>query len=380
MEQKKPETIEEMTRRIREEEKSKLDADKPKDVTPTFDVSGNTRQKKSGGMMNQLGTFGLMAGIAIFVAFIVNAVVGVSASKFNSDISSLNNQISVLNSTLKTAQTSLSTSLSAVSGNQTNDESNLKTLTSKIDSISNQLNAIPNSYATTSQVNSLNSTMSALQNTVNQLQASLQNVPSSSQLTSLQNSLNSLQTQLNTDEATIKSQGVLIATLQNSTTTTTTTTTTNSPTNVTATVLGNVFSGSQLLPFSSGIPISGTATTSFQFTLANNTGATINNVQLAIGLETLNASSTSTITLPPDASLAITSSGSAVSWASQGYVQTGLWGFTNNAVSGIFGSIGAISQGTGTTTYTINITVTAGATNSISPFNIFPLVKVVSYQ
>ena len=395
-EQKKPETIEEMTKRIREEEKAKIDADKPRDVTPTFDVGGS--KPKKGGGVGGLQLYASIAIIALIICFITNAVMGVSASKFNSDISSLNNQISTLNTSVKNLQTSVS----SITTGQTTDEANLQTainntasqftaINAQITTLQGDFEGLPNmsQYATTAQLDTITSAVSAAQNTLTSLQSAVQNAPSSSQLTALQNSITSLQSsitadeaKITTDEANIKTLQTTVATIQTTTTTTTPVTTTTSSgsttqNGVTAIVANNPYYGKPVLVFTNAagsattpaITTGNSQTQSFQLTLTNNSGVAINSQLLAIGLSIYNSTGTSLQTLPTDAQVTMASAGIGTTWTNEGYVESDVIGFENTAPSGIFASLGQISLGIGqSTTLTLNVTVTAGATTNILPF------------
>jgi hypothetical protein len=183
---------------------------------------------------------------------------------------------------------------------------------------------------------------------------------------------------------TLSAQVTNLATTANTTTTTTGTGVTTTD-GIYVVVTGNPFTGSQVLGFSA---ISGNASSAqaLNFQVTNNTGKAITNIQFAIGLELLDANSNIiTAGLPaisPVATVGITSSGTMAVWSQQSTGINYILGFTNSTPTGIFGGIGVLSQGTGTAQYTITVTVSntgTGATTTPS-FNIFPIVKVISYS
>jgi TolA-binding protein len=392
MEQKKPETVEEMTKRIRDEEKAKISADAPRDVVPTFDVSGSKPKKGGGAGGWQL--YASIAIIALIICFIVNAVLGVSASKFNSTAASFNNQISTINTSVKALQTSVAT----VTSNQATDEANLKTATtsdaSQLASLTSQITALQGSlsnltgYATTGQFTSLSNSLTSLQNTVNTLSASVQNAPASSALTALQTSVTNLLAEIKVDEAELAVQHTMILALQ----TTTTTTSSTTGTGLTAVIVPNAFGGGQTVSFNSLPNTTSSPNTElgiFNFSLINNTGATANNIQLAVVLETLagNGTTNNLVDLTNGsyaATVNVSLNGYITSWTQVVTGQNGVLGFQNTIPTGILANLGTISETSGNTInpFTMTVTVTIAPTTTTIPvpsFTIVPMVKVVSF-
>ncbi len=160
-----------------------------------------------------------------------------------------------------------------------------------------------------------------------------------------------------------------------------TNTTTGTTGLVSATVLGNAFTGSQTLNFAATTAnTSATISQQFSFTIANGTGKTINNIQLAVALELLDSSSTTPLSgVPAGATINIISSGLSTIWTQQSTGIPYILGYLNSSTAGIFGSsIGLMSQTPGTATYTVTVTVTT--TQPTPAFNIYPLVKVLNYN
>ena len=224
------------------------------------------------------------------------------------------------------------------------------------------------------QVTQINTNLTALKTSVDGLPA---NVKSEylALITGLQKEIDGLIT-------SITSLSDRVKVLETKPTPTPTVTPTPTPTPTTGTVsvavIGNAFTGSQLI-IVPGLAVGNTSTQTLTFSINNALGKPIKDVQLAIGLQTVNPAGTN-YTLPTDAVVTLSSSGFGTMWTAQSTGYAYLLGFTNTSASGIFGSLGAINQETGTTTYTISVTVTAGATNAIPAFNMYPLVRVVSYS
>lgn len=188
------------------------------------------------------------------------------------------------------------------------------------------------------------------------------------------------------DEATIKTHSSSISALQTSVASLQSTvvmlqsqitTTTASATPVSVALVPNAFTGSSLISFA-GLNTNSTIGNSFTFNLTNSTGKTITNVQLAIGLELLD-SNQNVISAGLPITVTLTSSGLSTIWAQQTTGYPYILGFTNTATTGLFGGIGVITQATGTTSYTINVTVVSGST-AIPAFYIYPVIKVQSYS
>jgi hypothetical protein len=159
---------------------------------------------------------------------------------------------------------------------------------------------------------------------------------------------------------------------------------------LTATVIGNVFTGAQYMSFGSGLSSSSSSATivnqSFSFQVDNQVGRTVTNVQFAIGLEFLGADSNILMGnwgqgLPSKVIVTLASSGTMTPWVFQSTGYPYIYGYTNSATTGIFGGIGAISQSSGTATYTVSVTITNPVGEvAVPPFNVLPIVKVMGYS
>ncbi len=304
------------------------------------------------------------SGLGEYLKYIVVGVVILTISIFagnsmyakSADITALKGQITSLQAGVKAAQDGLTT---AVGG------------------IPNQINTVV--AASLSQVNAqINTDKATLASLSSQITGNINDIANlkanNSTITNLQLTIASLTKQLSADETTIKTLQDSITNLQNSVLALQPVTGTNTSgvSNVTIAIVGNPFTGSTSLVFA---PItSSTASQSFSFTVTNNSGKTLNNVQFAIGLQLLDSTGNPiTAGLPSGTTLSISSTG--VIWNSQTTGYSYLLGFTNAAPTGIFGSMGAINIPTGTSTYSIIVTLTGTTTNSLS---VYPIVKIVN--
>ena len=383
MEQKK-ETPEEMDKRIRAE----LKAEAPPPVGNSEPAFSTAKGKSSGGDGFSVFNMKFLAAvfiIGLIVSYLVVTFVGVSPLTAN---------INTVKKTADTAQASASaavdaankaqtTANNATNTAQTNLQTAINTLQGKIDGINASMTTLQGkNYVTPDQISKFATT------------DQLSKVATNEQIANLQTQLDALKKQLANDETAIaaiqssqKTDEAAITKLQTTPPTTTTTTTSSGSnsgssalTGVNVNVLGNPFTGSSVLAIN-GLTASGNMqSASFSFTVNNTTSNTISNLQLAIGLQTVNASNTGYVTLPTDATYALVSSGLSTIWTYQGY-QSNILEFTNTSLGGIFGGVGGINLPVGSTTFTVTFTITAGATTtsstSIPSFNAYPLVKVV---
>jgi DNA-binding winged helix-turn-helix (wHTH) protein len=298
----------------------------------------------------------------------------------------MNTSLKTVKTTADAALTSANTAITnankaqvtadGVANNVSNAQSSVTDLTNKITAINGQISAVQSSIATINNQGYVKASQIAGMATADEVAALNKTIAA------LQASSDGLKAQLAIDEANLTAAQAAIKALQTATTTTPTTTpaTTTTVSNVTTALVGNAFTGSTLLNFTA-MPINTVVTQSFAFNIINSTLASITNVQLAIGLEILDSSNNVVMAgLPTDATVTITSGGLATMWVAQSTGYKYLLGFTNTSTSGIFGGIGVITQGVGTTQYSVTVTVNSGATNSVPAFQLYPIVKVVSFK
>lgn len=275
--------------------------------------------------------------------------------------------------------------IAAIKNAQKGDETTLATLSTQVTGLNSQFSNFQSSLNTfaktladhTTQLSTTptRAQLDALQNQLNTLKATVEGLPASlkadynGQIATLQTSLTSISQQVTTLANTVNTTG------------TGNTGGTTTPTGqVSAVVIGNSFTGSQIMSFLAGVAANTTSSQSFTYQLTNNTGKSITNIQLAIGLELLDANNTIIQAgLPSTTSVSLSSSGTAVVWSQQTTGIPYILGFANSVPTGIFGGLGVMSQGTGTATYNITVTVTSGV-NATPAFNVFPIVKVVSFS
>ncbi len=121
-----------------------------------------------------------------------------------------------------------------------------------------------------------------------------------------------------------------------------------------------------------------TTSRQFMFTLNNNTGKQITSVQLLVYLQGYNANLESTDF--PIGTIVKLSSPSLIGtlWSPQ-LVGSG-YAFINQAFTGVLSGLGAITQNSGSIVYTMTVTITTGNNPVTSLVDLYPSVKVMSYQ
>jgi len=345
--------------------------------------SAGGAKSKFGGITTTMGI--VMILVAVVVSYFAVSLLTVKPATYNAAIAGLQKSINDV-STAEGKDASAIAQLQTDVKNANNSATSANAAAQKASNDAGTANTTASGFA--SQIASLQSTINDDATKVKALQTVTSGLPvDEGTITDLNNTITKLTAQLATDETNLANAQAAIKVLQTVTTTTPTTTpTTTTPTTtpvaslVTATVLGNAFSGSKILAFTD-IPLSTTVNQTFSFTITNATGTTINNVQLAIGLELLDsAGNIISAGLPSDSAVTLSSGSLATIWTQQSTGYKYLLGFTNTSTTGVFGGIGVISQGIGTTTYSITVTISSGAVNTIPAFNIFPIVKVVSFN
>ena len=384
MEQKK-ETPEEMDKRIR----ASIKAEAPPPVGDSEPAFSTAKGKSSGGggfSVFDMKFLGAVFFVCLVVSYLVVTFVGVSplTANINAVKKTADTAVSSATSAVEAANKAQTTANNATNTAQTNLQTAINALQGKIDGLTASMTALQGkNYVTPDQLGKYVTS------------DQLKGFATSDQIANLQSQLDALKKQQVADEAQLNNfqnkqiaDEAAITKLQTAPPPTTTTTQTSSGSNsgssalsgVSVNVLGNPFTGSSVLAIN-GLTASGNMqSASFSFTVNNTTANTINNLQLAIGLQTVNASNTGYLTLPTDCTSTLVSSGLSTIWTYQGY-QSNILEFTNTSLGGIFGGVGGINLPVGSTTFTVTFTITAGATTTpatpIPSFNAYSLVKVV---
>ncbi len=299
-------------------------------------------EKQASGGLKALLMPGVLS-LAITLA-VVNFWVMPQFDKFSAIMQGINTEVAAA----KAAVTPLSTQLT--------------TLTSQVSQISNSINAVNQEIAAikSREANFLTADkITAMQTQITQFSTTITGY--STQITKMQTQVDALTAKVISLEAT-----------HNGTSTSNGTGMTTGQ--VTATVLGNYFTGGQYLSF----PETANGTSSTQllsFEINNGTGKTINNLQLAFLLQ-------SDVLWPTDVVVTVLSGAGLMgtTWTQQ-YSDSYYKGFTNGATTGIWGTIGTVSQGTGKQTYNVSISVkNNNPTNPLPKMIVYPVVKVIGYN
>ena len=317
---------------------------------------------RSGGKSSRSGL--TVIAIAVLLSVVVNYFIGssqmVSKKDFTLNVGGMATTVNNMKATVDSNASSLGAALTGIP-NQIN--AGINTAIGQFNTSLSQL---------TTQVQADKTAVADIKKQVDALSTQITNgLPGNtqiqSQLTKIDQSITALTQRLDGDKVRLDDLAAKVLALTPSTGTGTTTTA------VTATVLGNTFTGSTSLLFA---PITTSASQSISFSVANNTGKTLNNIQFAIGLQLLDSMGNPLTTgLPAGTTVALSSTG--VLWNAQSTGYNYILGFTNTTPTGIFGGIGAISQASGTATYNVSVTITGTTTSQIV---IYPIVKVVSFS
>ncbi len=164
-----------------------------------------------------------------------------------------------------------------------------------------------------------------------------------------------------------------------------TSTTTNGTTvvsgQVTPTIIGNPFTGVQYLKFDTTLNGT-TATQTLSFQIANGTGKTINNLQLGILLQIFDVNGANYYTLPAGTTLGVMAGSNMMGtiWTEQSTGVSYYRGYTNSALTGMLGNVGAISQNAGIQTYSVTVSISNQMGTSLPALVIYPVVKVLSFN
>lgn len=305
----------------------------------------------------------IVAAVAISFLAVMFFLKPVSTDDYNKNAQAIASDINGL----KTGQASLQSSVNQLAGMT----SQINQINSSVAEIRNGLSKYATQDSVTSGINSLKSSISDATGNAATAQVAV---------SKLATSVDTLITQVNAVKTQLAQVSNNVTQLQQGTGTTTTSGSTPVASGqVGVTLMGNPFTGSQTIAFGA-ISANTSVSQSFSFQIVNNTGKPITNIQLVIGLELVDANNNvMTAGLPATTTVALTSTSLMTVWTQGSTGVSYILGFTNNSPTGIFGGIGTLSQGTGSSTYTFTVTVTNGAT-ATNPFNIYPMVKVTSYS
>jgi hypothetical protein len=262
-----------------------------KDVGGLEKSSGDNKKSKlsSSGLMNYI----VMVVIAVAVCIVMSNFVGITPKVYNKNNTSLDGEINSINALIKTMQTSISgmpaTVSAAVKTATDSLNTQISTFTSSVDTLQSEEKSdgtnIANDEAT---IATLKTNLTAMQTSIDSLKTAMGTVNNSAlqaSLTTLQGTVTAMQTELNTDEATIKSQGTMIANLQAVTTTTTSTTTTP---------VANSVSVSVVNPTITLTPASGFLN-AFNLTIVNGTSKNLYGGQISFTIQLIGLASTDTL-------------------------------------------------------------------------------------
>jgi len=352
-----------------------MERKKPEDLEEKGGASSG-----KGGKLGGLTVYIIGGIISLVLIILCSNFIGVTTKIYNKNNTSIDGEINSINALIKTMQTSIdgvpASVNSAVTTAVSSLNSQISTFTSSVNTLQGDETANTSSITTDeATLATLKTSITSMQSDIAALKTAVGNNNNTSALQASLDTLNStvasMRTELNTDEATIKTQGTMIANLQAATTpvvTTTTTTTGVTSNNVTVSnILGNPYYSGKPIIAIPPIPVSTACPAqTFSFQVTNNGSTTITAEQVALGFTLYNTAGTGLITLPSDATVAVTSQNSGVVWSSVSTGQANVLGFENNIPTGIFAGLGEITLNAGQTqTVTLNVTVTASATNAI---------------
>jgi hypothetical protein len=280
---------------------------------------------------------------------------------------------------------SVTDALTVIKNSQKGDEGTLSTVSSQVSSFGKQIQDIQASN-------------SALSKTVDGYKTQLSNLPSAADVTAIQSALTALTSKVNTlpntDYATqiadlktqIKTLTDKVTALGNGTGTGTGTgDTTGTTTNGNLTVtLQSGWGGSNPIMSFAGLSTANTTddtvqTSTFSYRLTNNSTTTAKNIQLNIGLAFLNATATSTMSVPNGVTVSISLISSPMTNWTKVYTGASMIGYSNTAP--VIGTLGSISQVSGTSpVQTVTVTITIAKNSTAPAFNLYPTVEVASYS
>ena len=358
------ETPEEMERRLR----AKIKADEPESIPPSLEPANARAKTASSGGMGGMKQYFMMAGIALIVAYLVVTFVAVTP---------MNTSLKTVKTTADAALTSANTAITnankaqvtadGVANNVSNAQSSVTDLTNKITTINGQISTLQSSIATINNQGYVKASQIAGMATADQVNALNKTI------LDLQAASDGLKAQLAIDEANLTAAQVAIKALQ-----TTTTTTPVVGTGVSANVAGNVFTGSIVMTFNP-IAVGASASQSLSIQVNNKTGKTLNGLQLALALQSLDSNGVQ-VAFPTTVTVGVSSNVSQFTWATQSTGLNYLLGWVGTtANTGFLGQLNQFSQPTGITTYTITTTVINNGSAPTNIMNLMPFIQAVNF-
>ena len=355
------ETPEEMEKRIR----AKIKADEPMEIPPSLDPS-SARVKKADGGMGGMKQYLIPVIISFIISYLVVTFVATSP---------LNTQLKTVNTTANSALTAANTAIDNAKKAQTSADG----ASTAVASVSNNMTSMNN------QISALQSNISSLQDNISTINTQLKGYVTTSQIAGMAtadqvNALNKtildLQAQLAADEDALTKAQAAITALQTPTTTPTTTPVVG--TGVSANVAGNVFTGSIVMTFNP-IAVGASASQSLSIQVNNKTGKTLNGLQLALALQSLDSNGVQ-VAFPTTVTVGVSSNVSQFTWATQSTGLNYLLGWVGTTVNtGFLGQLNQFSQPTGITTYTITTTVINNGSAPTNIMNLMPFIQAVNF-
>lgn len=325
----------------------------------------NTGVKGKG--LGSTGILGMVLpiGLAVAISFVLIGVLAPTKTQYIKDITRLETDMVKMRTDLKTADTTAGLAKDAADkANTTAGKSMIKEDALKTFATITDLGSVKSSLT------SLNSTVSALQN-------------NGSDITELKNKLNLLTTEfggieedINTLISSNKKLEDKIKLLESGQGTGGGTGTITSGA-ITVSGVTTLF-GQPYISFNN-LSANSTYSQQFNFNVNNGLSKQINNIQFLVAFQGYDGNNQVFI-LPTDTVVSVNMMGQVgINWQSQ-TVGTGMYAFTNVVQSGILSGVGAINQMAGSQTYTVTMTIKTGNTAVNSGFNMYPIVKVLSYN
>lgn len=349
-------------------------------VTPTNFDDPEPKKKSSGGLVQYI----IPIGISVVIAYLMIGWLGVSKGDFTSNITSMNAKVDTTVKSLSDLVTK--TNSMVVPADFTTLQTTVKSLQST-SAVNTDVNTIK------SDVSVLKTDVSTAKNDIN----SLKSVPkvdtssfaSKSDVASINDKNNTQDTTIKTLQGTVDAQAKSITDLQAKVATLATPTPTPTPTPtgtggtstsgaITATVVGNAFTGTSIMTIPA-LAVNGNGSGSFTIQITNSGTKTLSGIQLAVGLgifDNTNPNAPQQYTLPVSANTTLSSNGNlSIIWTAQSTGVPYVLGFVNQVNTGSF-AFGSLNVGPGTSTYLQTFTLsTPLATPNLV---VFPSVKVVS--
>lgn len=338
-----------------------------------FDTSGRPKGKlgikipSSGGMMQWIITALLIFGIS----WLMVTYVGVTKADFNKNIALMLAADSSVKSDVKATKDSITASVAGIPGTVTTQVNNaVASINSRLSGLESSLNTA-NTQATSAVTKATEATnqISGVTKSVTELTSSI---------ASLNTKITDLQTLVNTSKSDIATLKTDLAALKTKVDGVPGGGGTTTPTSgVTAAIVGNVFTGSIAMNFTS-IPAGSSQTATLAFNVDNQSGKVLSAIQLACAILTTDTLGNQLV-LPSTVVISITSNNFSMVWTPQdtgiGYMK----GFATSAVAGFPGMFGNPTVNKGITSYTHTITVTNSGTVASSPMILNPMIKVASF-